>query len=177
MYATRKMYNDNETPLLEEMALYDIAEEPENDGGEWHGIDIQTDAHHGWRKNAKDTGVVCIGDRSHKVLRHEYITKEEDHVTQRHEKIGTGRIYDYFDQNVPEVPIRTHTHDRNASINKMVKVQHKEDGVLNQNDKWHALKKNLKKGLNAISSGPKYKSGITWHPELEDKVCNMLHGP
>ena len=162
------MYNDDsETALLEEMALYDIAEEPENDGEEWHGIDIKTDARHGWRKNAKDTSVVCIGDRSHKVLRHEYITKEDDHVTQRHEKIGTERIYDYFDQN--EVPIRIHTHDRNMSINKMVKVQHKEDGVLNQNDKWHALK-NLKKGLNAISSGPKYKSGITWHTELEDKV-------
>ena len=145
MYAPHieDVYNDDsETALLEEIALYDIAEEPENDGEEWHGIDIQTDARHGWRKNVKDTSVVCIGDRSHKVLRHEYITKEDDHVTQRHEKIGTERIYDYFDQN--EVPIRIHTHDHNMSINKMVKVQHKEDGVLNQNDKWHALK-NLKR--------------------------------
>ena len=141
------------------MALYDIAEGTENDGEEWHGIDIQTDARRGWRKNTKDTSVVCIGDRSHKVLRHESITKEDDQLTQRHEKIGTKQIYDYFDQN--EVPIRIHTHDRS-----MVKVQHREDWVLNQNDKWHALK-NLKRGLNAI---PKYKSGVTWHPELGDKM-------
>ena len=122
MYAPHieEMYNDDsETALPEEMALHNIAEEPENDGEKWHGIDIQTDARHGRCKIAKDTSVVCIGDRSHKVLLNEYITKEDDHVTQRHEKIGTKRIYDYFDQN--EVPIRIHTHDRNMSINKMVK--------------------------------------------------------
>ena len=45
------VYNDDsETALLDEMALYDIAEEPENYGEEWHGIDIQNDARHGWRK-------------------------------------------------------------------------------------------------------------------------------
>ena len=40
-----------------------------------------------------------------------------------------------------QVPIRIHTHDGNMLISKMVKVQHKEDGVLYQKDKWHVLKK------------------------------------
>ena len=34
-----------------EIGCYDITDE-------WRGIEIMTDARHGWRKNAKDTSVV-----------------------------------------------------------------------------------------------------------------------
>jgi diacylglycerol kinase len=44
--------------LLEEVASYEDLET----------IDIMTDARHGWRKNAKDTSVVAIGEKTHKVL-------------------------------------------------------------------------------------------------------------
>ena len=50
------------------------------------GIDIMTDARHGWRKNEKDTSVVAIGEKSHKVLQCVHITKQDDIVSQRHEK-------------------------------------------------------------------------------------------
>ena len=50
------------------------------------GIDIMTDARDGWRKNAKDTSVVAIGEKSHKVLQCVQITKQDDIVSQRHEK-------------------------------------------------------------------------------------------
>jgi hypothetical protein len=43
-----------------------------------------TDARHGWRKNAKDTSVVAIGEKTHKVLKCEHVTKTDDLVTQRH---------------------------------------------------------------------------------------------
>ena len=42
-----------DTALLEEVASYD----------ELDGIDIMTDARHGWRKNAKDSSIVTIGEK------------------------------------------------------------------------------------------------------------------
>ncbi|CAC5358969.1 unnamed protein product [Mytilus coruscus] len=43
--------------LLQEIASYDELDSK---------IDIMSDARHGWRKNAKDTSVVCIGEKTHK---------------------------------------------------------------------------------------------------------------
>ena len=56
------------------------------------GIDIMTDARHRWRRNAKDSTVVALDDRTHKVLRCEHVTKSDDPVSQRHEVVGTERI-------------------------------------------------------------------------------------
>jgi diacylglycerol kinase len=41
-------------------------------------IDIMTDARHEWRKNAKDTSVVAIGEKTHKFLKCEHVTKTDD---------------------------------------------------------------------------------------------------
>ena len=76
-----------DTALLEEVASYD----------ELDGIDIMTDARHGWRKNAKDSSIVAIGEKSHKVMNCVHITKTDDVVSQRHEKLGTEKLYAYFD--------------------------------------------------------------------------------
>lgn len=133
------------TALLEEVGMYD----------ELDGIDIITDARHGWRKNAKDTSVVAIGDRSHKVLNCVHVTTAEDPVTQRHEKLGTEKIYNDLDNK--QVSVNVHTHDRNMAINKF--VREREHGfVCNQNDIWHGIK-SVKKALTLISSGPRYKEG------------------
>jgi uncharacterized protein YdaT len=35
---------------------------------ELDGINIMTDARHGWRKNSKDTSVVALGEQTHKVM-------------------------------------------------------------------------------------------------------------
>ena len=59
-------------------------------------IDILTDARHGWRNNAKDTTVVAIGDLTHKVIANEHVTRSDDPVAQRHELLGSKRIYDSF---------------------------------------------------------------------------------
>ena len=151
-----------EVGLLQEIASYEINEDnPEL----WQGIDIMTDARHGWRKNAKDSSVVAIGDKSHKVLQCVHITKETDHVTQRHEKLGTEKIYEFLEGK--DVNIRVHAHDRNMAINKMVREH--SPPVINQNDTWHGAK-SVKKAISAIASGPKYKHGKTWHYELSDKV-------
>ena len=55
-----------------------------------------TDARHGWRKNAKDTSVVAIGEKTHKVLQCQHVTKADDAVTQCREMKGTSEIYRYF---------------------------------------------------------------------------------
>lgn len=97
------------TALLEEVGMYD----------ELDGIDIITDARHGWRKNAKDTSVVAVGDRSHNVLNCVHVTTAEDPVTQRHEKLGTEKINNDLENK--QVSVNAHTHDRNMAINKYVK--------------------------------------------------------
>lgn len=53
------------------------------------GVDIITNARHGQRKNAMDTGVVAVEEMSHKILNCMHITTADDSVTQRHEKAGT----------------------------------------------------------------------------------------
>ena len=55
-----------------------------------------TDARHGWRKNAKDSSVVAIGEKTHKVLQCVHITKQDDIVPQKNEAKGTEKIYQYF---------------------------------------------------------------------------------
>ena len=163
-------YEDSiETSLLEEVAMYDI---PMDDGEDeasteepWHGIDIKTDARHGHRKNAKDCSVVALGDRTNKVLFHAHVTKQDDHVSQRHELIGTKRIYEHLKSK--DVAVRIHAHDRNLSINKFVRENG--ESVVNQNDPWHAIKA-LKKSVTDISTSAKKRRGSTWHWQLEDKV-------
>lgn len=147
-------YEDScNTAILEEVGLYENLD----------GIDIITDARHGWRKNAQDTSVVAIGERSHKVLNCAHVTKAEDPVSQRHETIGTRKIYEDFDNR--DISVNVHTHDRNMAINKC--VREREHGfTCNQNDLWHGIKK----ALTNISSGPRYKEGKTWSEELVDKV-------
>ena len=105
-----------------------------------------------------------MGSETHKVLTCATVTKQDDHVAQRHEKIGSQKIYDHFDSQ--NVTVRIHTHDRNMAINKMVK-----DKVMttNQNDTWHGVKA-VKKALTVVSSGPRYLKGKTWSDELKDKV-------
>lgn len=71
-------------------------------------------------KNAQDTSVVAIGERTHKVLNCAHVTKAaEDPVSQRHETIGTRKIYEDFDNR--DISVNVHTHDRNMSINKYVR--------------------------------------------------------
>ena len=151
--------------MLLEIGSYDVSEDP-------HGIEVMTDARHGWRKNAKDTSVVAIGCRSHHVLQHIHVTKADDLCTQRHERIGTKKLYSYFDDQ--DVSVAVHVHDRNMSINADVRTK---PLTVNQNDVWHAIKA-LKKSLKSVAAGAKKRSGVTWHPELEDKVesvCTHAH--
>ncbi|CAH1791965.1 unnamed protein product [Owenia fusiformis] len=128
------------------------------------GISIMTDARHGWRKNANDCDIVCIGLSSHKVLKSVHITKADDPIPQRHEMVGTRQLYDFFDEK--GINIKVHAHDANQSVNKFVRER---DGTTNQNDTWHGGK-SLKKEIEKVGKGPQYSHGQTWHMELSDKV-------
>jgi len=144
--------------------LQEIAHECVQEGQEANAISILTDARHGWRKNAKDSSIVTIGEKSHQVIHHAHVTKKDDPVSQRHEKLGTQWAYGYLSSK--DVNIKIHTHDRNMSINKFVRES---EPVINQNDVWHSVK-SLKKAVQSISQGPKYKHGKSWHVQLQDKV-------
>lgn len=49
---------------------------------ELDGINIMTDARHGWRKNSKDTSVVALGEKTHNVMECGHVTKSQDKVAQ-----------------------------------------------------------------------------------------------
>ena len=104
----------------------------------YQGIKIITDARHGWRKNSRQTDVVCIGYGTHLMLRDEIITKNDDQFSQRHERLGTERIYQYLkDHSLGPVLVPAHAHDRNLSVNKYIREN---EDATNQNDTWHAGK-------------------------------------
>ena len=144
-----------EIALLQEIASYEEIDSQ---------IDIMTDARHSWRKNAKDSSVVCIGDKTHKVLRCEHVTKTMDPVSQRHERMGTEKIYNYLHEK--DVEVNVHCHDRNLSINKYVRDSTE---AVNQNDTWHCVK-SVKSALRNVSTGTKSSEGKTWSFQLSDKV-------
>lgn len=137
------------------------------------GISLMSDARHGTRKNAMDTSVVTIGDKSHHVISHEHITKEDDPVTQRHEYVGTERTLNRLIEK--NININIWTHDRNMSVNSLLK--NSKEGIISQNDCWHGLK-SLKKDIAAVTTGAKKRENVTWHGQLFDKkdgVVNHVH--
>ena len=127
------------------------------------GISIMTDARHQCRKNSFHTSHVAIGQHTHKVVNIQHINKLEERSTQRHEIVGCEKMYGEFGQQ--NVKVNVHAHDRNTSINKIIKEK---DSVKNCNERWHAAKP-ITKGIKAISSGALKNRGKTWHPELADK--------
>lgn len=139
--------------LLQEIASYENLESE---------IDIMTDARHGWRKNTKDSSIVCLGQQSHKVLEH--VTKSMDPVSQRHERIGTEQVYDFLHSK--DMLVNVHCHDRNLSINKYVREGTE---AINQNDVWHCVK-SVKTALKKVSTGTKSSEGKTWSMQLSDKL-------
>ena len=172
----RKQFKQTHTDCIKDVYKDSIEEALHEEIGSYEeldGINIMTDARHGWRKNAKDSSIVAIGEKTHKVLNCCHITKQDDIVSQRHELKGTEKVYDYFAES--DVTIKVHTHDRNLSVNKLIK------GTLtqNQNDVWHGVK-SVKKAMKNITTGPQYKKGQTWFEDISDKLepvracCNPL---
>lgn len=66
--------------------------------------------------------MVCIGYLTHKVLKDEIITKDDEPSAQHHETLGTNIIYEHLQSE--NVPIAAHAHDRNASVNKYSREEH-----------------------------------------------------
>ena len=135
------------------------------------GISILTDARHCWRKNARFSDVVCLGQRTHKVLCVETVTKSDDPCTQRHEVIGVQRFYQYFEDQ--GIPIKCHAHDNNASVSKYLREE--QPDTENAKDTWHATK-GVSRDAKKICAGPAYQEGKVWHRELADKAASLKTG-
>ena len=137
-------------------------------GDEYEGVDIITDARHGWRKNAAQSDVVALGNITHKVVNIQTVTRSDEPISQRHELVGVKNMYkDFESQNVK---VRIHGHDRNSSVNKYLAQE--KPNVKNANDTWHATK-GITKILKNITTGAKKNRGITWHEELADKAASI----
>jgi hypothetical protein len=152
--AQNECVNSIDNAVNDEIASYE----------ELDGINIMADARHGWRQNSKGTSVVALGEQTHKVMDCVHITKSQDKVTQRHERLGTPKIYENMESK--NVSIKIHSHDRKMTVNKFVKET---QFTTNQNDLWHAVK-GVKKSVSKVSKGAKFSEGISWSQQLADKV-------
>ena len=157
-----KVTESTNDALLEEVGSYENLD----------GIDILTDARHATRKNSRYSDVVCIGAKSHKVLRAEIVSRDDDQHAQRHELVGTKRIYDYLDtaDGGTGVHVRVHCHDRNTSVNKW--IEDSRPATHSTNDTWHATK-NIAKDLKKVCSGTQITKYKLWHPQLSDKAASI----
>ncbi|XP_078698483.1 uncharacterized protein LOC144925983 isoform X2 [Branchiostoma floridae x Branchiostoma belcheri] len=153
-----------ETSLQEEIAAI-VLNEDEDD---YRGLKVLSDARHCWRKNAYNSDVVFLGHTTHRVIRHELVTKEDEPVFQNHEIVGTRRFYEWPDAR--GLSIHLHGHDRNLTVNKFLEDnrQYTENG----NDTWHATK-NLAKSFAKVAKGTIATRGRVWHPELSDKGAGV----
>jgi len=75
---------------------------------------MTTDTCYNIRKNAQFSNVVCLGVETHKVLTVQTVTKEDEQCTQKHELLGTKRVYEHLDN--AGVVIAVHGHDNAASV-------------------------------------------------------------
>ena len=85
-------------------------------------IDIMTDARHACRKNSFHSDITALGQRTHRVVNYQHITKQDDICSQRHEMVGTRKLYAEFDRD--NITIRVHSHDRNASVSKFLRTDY-----------------------------------------------------
>ena len=127
------------------------------------GISIMTDARHACRKNSFHSDHIAIGQRTHKIVDVQHITKRDETSSQKHESLGCTRMYENFDRE--GIKIIDHAHDRNSSVNKQVKDR---QGTTNSNDPWHGTKP-IKSGFKKLACGSRANIGRSWHPELSDK--------
>ena len=131
-------------------------------------ISIMSDARHACRKNSYHSDIVAIGQKTHKVVSYQHITKETDHCSQRHEIAGTRLIYEEMDR--LQINVKAHVHDRNASISKFI-VENRPN-TYDACDTWHAAKE-VKKETSKIVKGARKNIGVTWHPQLADKASGI----
>ena len=128
-----------------------------------NGISIMTDARHACRKNSFHSDHIAIGQKTHKIVDVQHITKRDETSSQKHESLGCTKMYEGFDRD--GITVVDHAHDRNSSVNKQIKDR---QGTTNSNDPWHGTKP-IKSAFKKIASGSRVNIGRTWHPELSDK--------
>jgi hypothetical protein len=131
------------------------------------GISIATDARHACRKNSYHSDVIAIGFTTHRVISHQHVTKDDERSSQKHEAFGTEKMYEEFHRR--NIKVAVHAHDRNGTISNIVARQ---DGTVDGLDTWHASKE-VKNAVTKVSKGALKNSGVTWHPQLSDKVSGV----
>ncbi|KAK3086820.1 hypothetical protein FSP39_023965 [Pinctada imbricata] len=164
---TEKLAMDSVQEAINDEIAYGILQSEEN-GEEFQGINILTDARHGWRRNAAQSDIVALGQSLHRVVGLVTITRADEPVSQRHEMVGVKKLYEHFDAS--DVSINIHGHDRNASVNKYLATERQ--SVVNANDTWHATK-GISREMKKITTGSKKMMGVTWHPDLTDKAASI----
>ena len=85
------------------------------------GISVMKDARHQSRKNSFHMDHVAIGQYTHKVMNMQHIDKQQERCTQKHETIGCEQMYDDFERH--GISVNVHSHDRNLSVNKVIRMK------------------------------------------------------
>lgn len=156
--------DSQEDALLEETT----AKVMQSEDGAVGGIDILTDARHCWRRNARFSDVVCLGNISHKAICVKTISKRDEVCSQKHEIVGTKQIYEHLDEQ--GCTVDKHAHDNNSSITAFVRDERPD--TENAKETWHATK-NIAKKAQKLTKGKQAFKYKTWHPELADKASSI----
>ena len=164
---TEELTKASVTEARQEEEVLSIQEAEENDT-QYEGINILTDARHSTQRNARQSDIIALGNKTHRVVGAVTVTKDDDSVSQRHELYGVKKLYEDFEDY--SLAINIHGHDRNASVNKYLRTSR--PNVENANDTWHAAK-GVSKQLKVITHGTMKQHGITWHAELKDKAASI----
>ena len=114
------------------------------------GIRIQSDARHNQRKNSFYSNITVNGKLTRKILAFYTMTKDEEPVTQRHEKAATRKCIEMLQTQLQALDfgILDATHDNNASITNL----YRDLGITNNLDNWHGIRKAVSKITNQVST-------------------------
>ena len=128
------------------------------------------DAWHSWRKNAIFTDVVSLGDRTHKVIHVDTISKVEEPVSQSINYVVCNKQMNILTKSSVQSSYMLMTVPQQCL--KYVTVDCAESGTKMALDAWHSGK-GTARGMKKITTGPKKLEGKTWHPQLTDKSASV----
>ena len=83
---TESVVNESVSEALDEEVGITVLES--ENGDEYKGITIVSDARHGWRKNSRFSDVISLGYRTNKVVGYAVVSHGDDPCSQRHELHG-----------------------------------------------------------------------------------------
>ena len=117
---------------------------------------IETDSTYSARRNAYCSNTFALGIKNHQIVGSEIISKQEEAITHRHEKLSTERVIATLQGK--GLKFKNIVHDRNYQVSSIIETLNEDKGT-EQNDMWHVIKSDMKK-FSEIGKGLKRNENV-----------------